>query len=120
MARIAGVDLPRDKRIVIGLTYIYGIGNTTAKKILAEADILLYTALTRLFNCHEIANLLFRLFKLFLVLKGVKIRMIEFEKPKIHKIEEGQDYGKFVVEPLERGYGTTLGNSLRCHDPLHP
>ena len=39
--------------------------------------------------------------------------MIEFEKPKIHKIEEGQDYGKFVVEPLERGYGTTLGNSLR-------
>ena len=38
--------------------------------------------------------------------------MIEFEKPKIHKIEEGQDYGKFVVEPLERGYGTTLGNSL--------
>ena len=31
MARIAGVDLPRDKRIVIGLTYIYGIGDTTAK-----------------------------------------------------------------------------------------
>ncbi|KRN27846.1 DNA-directed RNA polymerase subunit alpha [Liquorilactobacillus mali] len=39
--------------------------------------------------------------------------MIEFEKPKIHKIEENLDYGKFVVEPLERGYGTTLGNSLR-------
>ncbi|MCP0886881.1 DNA-directed RNA polymerase subunit alpha [Ligilactobacillus sp. WILCCON 0076] len=39
--------------------------------------------------------------------------MIEFEKPKIHKIEETKDYGKFVVEPLERGYGTTLGNSLR-------
>lgn len=36
MARIAGIDLPRDKRIVIGLTYIYGIGNTTAQKILAE------------------------------------------------------------------------------------
>ena len=33
MARIAGVDLPRDKRIVIGLTYIYGIGDTTAKNI---------------------------------------------------------------------------------------
>ncbi len=32
MARIAGVDLPRDKRIVIGLTYIFGIGNTTAQK----------------------------------------------------------------------------------------
>lgn len=39
MARIAGVDLPRDKRIVIGLTYIYGIGNTTAKKVLAAAGI---------------------------------------------------------------------------------
>lgn len=33
MARIAGVDLPRDKRIVVGLTYIFGIGDSTAKKI---------------------------------------------------------------------------------------
>lgn len=41
------------------------------------------------------------------------IRMIEFEKPKITKIEETKEYGKFIVEPLERGYGTTLGNSLR-------
>ncbi|AVK99637.1 DNA-directed RNA polymerase subunit alpha [Pediococcus inopinatus] len=39
--------------------------------------------------------------------------MIEFEKPNIHKIDENINYGKFVVEPLERGYGTTLGNSLR-------
>ena len=39
MARIAGIDLPRDKRIVIGLTYIYGIGNTTAQKVLAEAGV---------------------------------------------------------------------------------
>ena len=39
MARIAGVDLPRDKRIVIGLTYIYGIGNTTAKKVLGAAGV---------------------------------------------------------------------------------
>ena len=39
MARIAGIDLPRDKRIIIGLTYIYGIGNTTAKKILAAAGV---------------------------------------------------------------------------------
>lgn len=31
MARIAGVDIPRDKRVVVSLTYIYGIGNTTAK-----------------------------------------------------------------------------------------
>ena len=39
MARIAGVDLPREKRVEIGLTYIYGIGLTTSKKILAETGI---------------------------------------------------------------------------------
>lgn len=39
--------------------------------------------------------------------------MIEFEKPNITKIDENKDYSKFVIEPLERGYGTTLGNSLR-------
>ncbi len=39
MARIAGVDLPRNKRIEIALTYIYGIGNTSSKKILAEAKV---------------------------------------------------------------------------------
>ena len=39
MARIAGVDLPREKRIEIGLTYIYGIGRPTADKILAESGV---------------------------------------------------------------------------------
>ena len=39
MARISGVDLPREKRIEIGLTYIYGIGRTTAKSILAETGV---------------------------------------------------------------------------------
>ncbi|QSO48016.1 DNA-directed RNA polymerase subunit alpha [Alicyclobacillus mengziensis] len=39
--------------------------------------------------------------------------MIEIEKPKIEAVESSERYGKFVVEPLERGYGTTLGNSLR-------
>ncbi|MCL6597461.1 30S ribosomal protein S13 [Alicyclobacillus macrosporangiidus] len=39
MARIAGVDLPRDKRVEIGLTYIFGIGRTTANKILAATGI---------------------------------------------------------------------------------
>ena len=39
MARLAGVDLPRDKRVEIGLTYIYGIGRTTSNKILAEAKV---------------------------------------------------------------------------------
>ncbi|MEG0369002.1 MAG: DNA-directed RNA polymerase subunit alpha, partial [Hungatella sp.] len=41
--------------------------------------------------------------------------MFDFEKPNIEiaEISEDRKYGKFVVEPLERGYGTTLGNSLR-------
>ncbi|MCQ2440486.1 MAG: 30S ribosomal protein S13 [Clostridia bacterium] len=39
MARIAGVDLPNEKRVEIGLTYIYGIGLTTSKKILADTGI---------------------------------------------------------------------------------
>ncbi|MEX1376579.1 MAG: 30S ribosomal protein S13 [Eubacteriales bacterium] len=39
MARIAGVDLPREKRVEIGLTYVYGIGLTTSQKILAETKI---------------------------------------------------------------------------------
>ena len=51
MARIAGIELPRNKKIGVGLTYIYGIGRVTALKILAEAGVapdanscLLYTS----------------------------------------------------------------------------
>ena len=39
MARIAGVDLPRDKRVEIGLTYIYGIGRSSSNRILKEAGV---------------------------------------------------------------------------------
>lgn len=39
MARIAGIDLPRDKRVEVGLTYIYGIGRASSKKILEQAGI---------------------------------------------------------------------------------
>ena len=39
MARIAGVDLPREKRVEIGLTYIYGIGHSSSQKILSEAGV---------------------------------------------------------------------------------
>ena len=39
MARIAGVDLPREKRVQVGLTYVYGIGQTTANKILEATEI---------------------------------------------------------------------------------
>ena len=39
MARIAGVDIPREKRVEIALTYIYGIGNTVAKQVLANTDV---------------------------------------------------------------------------------
>ncbi len=39
MARVAGVDLPREKRVEVGLTYVYGVGRSMARKILAETDI---------------------------------------------------------------------------------
>lgn len=39
MARIAGVDIPRDKRVVIALTYVYGVGKSTAQQILAQAEV---------------------------------------------------------------------------------
>ncbi|TGK12293.1 30S ribosomal protein S13 [Leptospira fluminis] len=39
MARIAGIDLPREKRIVVGLTYIFGIGPSTSRKVLAKAGV---------------------------------------------------------------------------------
>ena len=39
MARIAGVDIPNDKRVVVSLTYVYGVGLPTAKKVLAENGI---------------------------------------------------------------------------------
>ena len=39
MARIAGVDIPRDKRVVVAMTYIYGIGPTTAAKVVASANV---------------------------------------------------------------------------------
>lgn len=39
--------------------------------------------------------------------------MIEIEKPRIERVEASDSYGKFVVEPLEHGFGQTLGNSLR-------
>ncbi|MEI6043994.1 MAG: 30S ribosomal protein S13 [Chloroflexota bacterium] len=56
MARIAGVDLPRDKRVETGLTYIYGIGPSTSQKILAQTNINPDTRV-RLLSEEEIARL---------------------------------------------------------------
>ena len=64
MARIAGVDLPREKRVEIGLTYIYGIGLTTSQKMLAEVGVnpdtrvkdLSETEISKLRECLSISN----------------------------------------------------------------
>ena len=53
MARIAGIDLPKEKRVEIGLTYIYGIGRTSAKKILAETGINPDTRVKNLTDAEE-------------------------------------------------------------------
>ncbi|GAB4256636.1 MAG: 30S ribosomal protein S13 [Vicingaceae bacterium] len=56
MARIAGIDLPKNKRGVIGLTYIYGIGKTSAKNILTEAGVDLNKKVQD-WNDDELANI---------------------------------------------------------------
>lgn len=56
MARISGVDLPRNKRIEIGLTYVFGIGNTSAKEILKAANVSLNTKCNNLTD-EEITNI---------------------------------------------------------------
>ena len=57
MARLAGVDLPREKRIEIGLTYIYGIGLTTSQKILKDAGVDINSLNTTIsFTIHIINN----------------------------------------------------------------
>lgn len=48
MARIAGIDLPREKRIEVGLTYIFGIGQTMARKVLTEASVAVDTRVKNL------------------------------------------------------------------------
>ena len=53
MARIAGVDLPRDKRVEIGLTYIYGIGRTSSNKILVLVLLMLIVRLREKLILHE-------------------------------------------------------------------
>jgi len=55
MARIAGVDLPKDKRVEIGLTYVFGIGRTSAKKILKETGINPDTRVKNLTEAEETA-----------------------------------------------------------------
>ena len=42
MARVAGVDIPNDKRVVVALTYVYGVGTSTAKKVLKENKTRIY------------------------------------------------------------------------------
>lgn len=58
MARIAGVDIPRDKRVVISLTYIYGIGKNTAAKILAEAGVSEDTAFAILLRTNLVKSVI--------------------------------------------------------------
>jgi len=55
MARIAGVDLPKDKRVEVGLTYVFGIGRTSARKILVETGIDPNTRVKNLTEAEETA-----------------------------------------------------------------
>lgn len=65
MARIAGVDLPREKRIEVGLTYIYGVGTTMSRRILAEAKVSPDTRVKNLTEdeTHKLVNALGKIAK---------------------------------------------------------
>ncbi len=56
MARIAGVDIPRDKRVIVAMTYIYGIGPTTAKRVVTTANVNPDTRVNKLTD-EEVARL---------------------------------------------------------------
>jgi small subunit ribosomal protein S13 len=56
LARIAGVDIPRDKRVIVAMTYIYGIGPTTAKRVVATANVNPDTRVNKLTD-EEVARL---------------------------------------------------------------
>ncbi len=56
MARIAGVDIPRDKRVIVAMTYIYGIGPTTAAKVVSTANVNPDTRVNKLSD-EEVARL---------------------------------------------------------------
>ena len=56
MARIAGVNIPREKRVEIGLTYVYGIGRTTANEILAKVGLSHVEYLARLIEAESLAR----------------------------------------------------------------
>ena len=56
MARIAGVDIPRDKRVIVAMTYIYGIGPTTAKRVVTTANVNPDTRVNKLSD-EEVARL---------------------------------------------------------------
>ena len=56
MARIAGVDIPRDKRVIVAMTYIYGVGPTTAKRVVTTANVNPDTRVNKLSD-EEVARL---------------------------------------------------------------
>ena len=85
MARIAGVDLPREKRVEIGLTYVYGIGRVTANKILAEAGVNPDTRVRELTD-HEVKKISEAMEKLDVTVEGDLKREIALNIKRLQEI----------------------------------
>ena len=95
MARIAGVDIPRDKRVVISLTYVYGIGKSTAKEILKATGIsedvrvkdLTEEEVTKV--CVTVKDFLFVVKKLKLMLELVRVKLDQSQERKNNRRLKG-------------------------------
>ena len=85
MARIAGVDIPRDKRVVISLTYVYGIGKSTAKEILKATGISEDVRVKDL----TVKDFLFVVKKLKLMLELVRVKLDQSQERKNNRRLKG-------------------------------
>ena len=87
MARIAGVDIPRDKRVVISLTYVYGIGKSTAKEILKATGISEDIRVKEV--CVTVKDFLFVVKKLKLMLELVRVKLDQSQERKNNRRLKG-------------------------------
>ena len=116
MARIAGVDLPREKRIEIGLTYIYGIGRTSSSRILAAANVNPDTRVRDLTD-DEVKRISAVIDETQLV-EGDLRREIAFN---IKRLQDVRHFALFVLGVKEWQFkGSSLQSLLVQQKPRHP
>lgn len=110
MARIAGVDLPRNKRVDIALTYIYGIGRTSARKIVDEADVVPSTKAQDLTesDISQLRNIIDQHYKV----EGELRRQVEMDVRRLREISSYRGLRHRISLPV-RGQRTSTNARTR-------